>query len=45
MTVTLQCLDCGFQFTMTLARPEAPLAATESMSCGHCGCRRWATAA
>ena len=45
MTVVLQCLDCGFQFTLTLPRPEAPPAIPESISCGHCGCRRWATAA
>jgi hypothetical protein len=45
MTVTLQCLDCGFQFTVTLPRTEAPGAPTESISCGHCGCRRWASAA
>jgi DNA-directed RNA polymerase subunit RPC12/RpoP len=44
MTITMQCLDCGFQFTMTLPRPEIPPAA-ESISCGHCGCRRWASAA
>jgi hypothetical protein len=45
MTVTLQCLDCGFQLTVTLPRAEAPGAPTESISCGHCGCRRWASAA
>ncbi len=45
MTVTLQCLDCGFQFTVTLPRPEASGAVAESISCGHCRCRRWAPAA
>jgi DNA-directed RNA polymerase subunit RPC12/RpoP len=45
MTVTLQCLDCGFQFTVTLPRPEESGAVAESISCGHCRCRRWAPAA
>lgn len=46
MTLTLHCLDCGFQFTLTVARPlpipAEPIAGT--ISCGHCGCRRWAAA-
>jgi hypothetical protein len=42
MTITLHCLDCGFRFSLTLAERDRALAVTGSLSCGQCGCRRWA---
>jgi hypothetical protein len=44
MTVTLQCLECGFQFTVTVPLPDTAGTLAESISCGHCRCRRWAAA-
>jgi hypothetical protein len=44
MSVTLQCLECGFQITVTLPKPEEAWAIAESISCGHCRCRRWVPA-
>jgi hypothetical protein len=44
MTIVLHCLDCGFRFSLTVARPDAAATATGSLSCGQCGCRRWTSA-
>ncbi len=44
MTITLHCLDCGFRFSLTLGQPEAAASVADSLSCGQCGCRRWAVA-
>jgi len=44
MTITLHCLDYGFRFTLTLPRPESAESVAGSLSCGPCGCRRWAAA-
>lgn len=44
MTITLRCLDCGFRISLTLADRERVDAVAESLSCGHCRCRRWAAA-
>jgi hypothetical protein len=44
MTITLHCLDCGFRFSLTLAAGAAPDEVAGSLSCGHCGCRRWTAA-
>ena len=42
MRITLHCLDCGFRFSVTLPSQEGLEAVTGSLSCGQCGCRRWA---
>jgi hypothetical protein len=42
MTITLHCLDCGFRFSLTLAQRDLAGAVAASLSCGQCGCRRWA---
>ena len=42
MTITLHCLDCGFRFSLTVSPREVP-GIPGAMSCGHCGCRRWAS--
>jgi hypothetical protein len=44
MTLTLHCLDCGFQFTVTVAPSVPAESIAGSISCGHCRCRRWAAA-
>lgn len=44
MTITLHCLDCGFQFPLTIGQREQAAAVAESLSCGQCGCRRWTAA-
>jgi DNA-directed RNA polymerase subunit RPC12/RpoP len=44
MTITLHCLDCGFRFSLTLGQRERLDAVAGSLSCGHCGSRRWAAA-
>jgi hypothetical protein len=41
MTIVLHCLDCGFRFSLTVAGREAATAATDTLACGQCGCRRW----
>jgi hypothetical protein len=44
MTITLHCLDCGFRLSLTLATGATPDDVAGSLSCGQCGCRRWAAA-
>jgi hypothetical protein len=43
MTITLHCLDCGFRFSLTVTRRDAAATQTDTLSCGQCGCRRWAS--
>jgi transcription elongation factor Elf1 len=42
MRITLHCLDCGFQIAVTMPAREAADAKVTTLSCGQCGCRRWA---
>ena len=42
MTIVLHCLDCGFRFSVTVGQPEDRGAVAGSLSCGQCGCKRWA---
>jgi len=44
MTITLHCLECGFRFSLTLARGDRTGEVAGSLSCGQCGCRRWVAA-
>jgi hypothetical protein len=44
MTIVLHCLDCGFRLSVTFSQPDAAGAVAGTLSCGQCGCRRWAAA-
>ena len=44
MTITLHCLDCGFRFSLTVSPREGAGTMAGALSCGQCGCRRWAAA-